>query len=84
MGQIFFSGLQKKSNGSGFEEGVRIGPLMNAAALEKVERQFDDALEKGATLVCGGRRLMENGLGREGGREGIFEYLETTLAGFFI
>ena len=28
--------------------------------------------------------MQESGLGREGGREGIAEYLETKLGGFFI
>jgi succinate-semialdehyde dehydrogenase/glutarate-semialdehyde dehydrogenase len=50
--------------GSGFDKGVRIGPLMNEAALEKVDRQVKDALSKGATLVTGGGRLTENGLDR--------------------
>ena len=48
--------------GSGFENGVSIGPLVNSAALEKVEKQVADALDKGATLVCGGRRMMDNNL----------------------
>jgi succinate-semialdehyde dehydrogenase / glutarate-semialdehyde dehydrogenase len=50
--------------GSGFENGVSIGPLVNSAALEKVERQVTDALDKGATLVCGGHRLMDNNLNK--------------------
>jgi len=50
--------------GSGFENGVSIGPLVNSAALEKVERQVADALDKGATLVCGGHRLMDNNLNK--------------------
>lgn len=50
--------------GSGFEDGVRIGPLVNRQALEKVENQVADALEKGAALLCGGRRLTEDGLDR--------------------
>ena len=44
------------------EEGVRIGPLVTMEALEKVDRQVKDALDRGATLICGGRRLMENDL----------------------
>ena len=42
--------------GPGTEEGVEIGPLMNEAAVQKCEAQIADALEKGATLVVGGRR----------------------------
>jgi len=48
--------------GSGFDEGVSIGPLVDAAALQKIEQQVADALDNGATLVCGGRRLMDNHL----------------------
>lgn len=48
--------------GSGFEDGVRIGPLVNQAALDKVDHQVRDAVDKGAELVCGGRRLHEEGL----------------------
>jgi succinate-semialdehyde dehydrogenase / glutarate-semialdehyde dehydrogenase len=50
--------------GCGFENGVSIGPLVNSAALEKVERQVTDALDKGATLICGGHRLMDNNLNK--------------------
>ncbi len=50
--------------GSGFEAGVRIGPLVNDAAIEKVDRQVQDAVKKGAELVSGGRRLTEDGLDR--------------------
>ena len=48
--------------GSGFDEGVAIGPLVDAAALEKVDRQVIDARERGAEVVIGGCRLTENGL----------------------
>lgn len=42
--------------GNGMEEGVTQGPLINAAALEKVERLMKDALDKGANIVTGGGR----------------------------
>ena len=50
--------------GSGFDPGVRIGPLVNDAALEKVDRQVQDAIKKGAQLVTGGYRLTEDGFDR--------------------
>jgi succinate-semialdehyde dehydrogenase/glutarate-semialdehyde dehydrogenase len=41
----------------GFEPGVNVGPLIDAPALEKVERHVADALDRGAELVVGGRRI---------------------------
>lgn len=39
----------------GMTEGAQQGPLINQAALEKVERHVEDALAKGGRLVCGGK-----------------------------
>jgi succinate-semialdehyde dehydrogenase/glutarate-semialdehyde dehydrogenase len=58
----FKNRVSKMRVGSGFEKGVTIGPLVNDAALEKVDRQVTDALGKGAALICGGKRLMDNNL----------------------
>ncbi len=43
--------------GNGFEDGVNQGPLIEEAALQKVERHVQDALAKGARLLVGGKRL---------------------------
>ena len=43
--------------GNGFEDGVNQGPLIEEAALVKVERHVQDALAKGARLLTGGKRL---------------------------
>lgn len=42
--------------GKGSEPGVTIGPLISSAAVDKVERHVRDALDRGARLVCGGKR----------------------------
>lgn len=42
--------------GDGFTEGVQIGPLISAAALEKVEAHITDAIQHGARVICGGER----------------------------
>ena len=61
--------------GSGFDEGVAIGPLVGAAAVEKVERQVRDAEAKGAKVLTGGARLDGGGL-----EKGHF-YAPTVLGG---
>ena len=50
--------------GNGFEDGVNQGPLIEEAALEKVQRHLDDALAKGAQVVAGGQRLKTLGSGQ--------------------
>ena len=41
--------------GNGLDDGVVQGPLINAAAVDKVQSHISDALGKGASLVCGGK-----------------------------
>ena len=43
--------------GNGFEEGVVQGPLIEDAAVEKVQRHVEDAVAKGARIVTGGQKL---------------------------
>ncbi|MBS9402729.1 NAD-dependent succinate-semialdehyde dehydrogenase [Halomonas sp. TRM85114] len=42
--------------GNGLEEGVALGPLINPAAVEKVEQHIEDAKAKGASVHLGGQR----------------------------
>jgi len=42
--------------GIGTEEGVQQGPLINDAAMTKVETHVSDALDKGASVMVGGQR----------------------------
>lgn len=42
--------------GDGFTDGVTQGPLIDAAALAKVESHVADAIAKGARLISGGKR----------------------------
>lgn len=42
--------------GNGADEGVHIGALINAAAIQKTQALLDDALQKGANLVLGGEK----------------------------
>ena len=60
----FVSRVIKMRAGNGLEQGINIGPLVNQKAIEKVERQVEDATSKGAELLCGGHRLMDDGLDR--------------------
>ena len=48
--------------GAGTEEGVTIGPLIEPAAVAKVEEHVADALAKGAKLALGGKRHARGGL----------------------
>ncbi len=41
--------------GNGLEPGVDIGPLINARSVAKVQEHIQDALDKGARLLTGGR-----------------------------
>lgn len=48
--------------GAGTQEGVAVGPLIEEAAVAKVERHIADALGRGAQLMTGGARHALGGL----------------------
>jgi succinate-semialdehyde dehydrogenase/glutarate-semialdehyde dehydrogenase len=63
--------VAKLKLGNGMEDGVTLGPLIDEAAMRKVEAHVGDAVKRGARLVSGGKR---------DGRGGNF-YEPTILAG---
>ncbi|GAA0167725.1 dehydrogenase [Lithospermum erythrorhizon] len=54
--EAFSRAVQDMKVGEGFSEGVVQGPLINEAALHKVESFVQDALSKGAKVLLGGKR----------------------------
>ncbi|MEI3597962.1 MULTISPECIES: aldehyde dehydrogenase family protein [unclassified Oceanobacillus] len=46
--------------GDGLEEGIKVGPIINQAGLEKIERYIEIGKEEGARLLAGGRVLTGN------------------------
>jgi succinate-semialdehyde dehydrogenase/glutarate-semialdehyde dehydrogenase len=55
--QKFAAKVKSLKVGNGFDEGVVQGPLIEEAALQKVERHVQDALAKGGKVLAGGKRL---------------------------
>lgn len=66
MKEQFISVLQsrvsKMKAGSGLDAGISIGPLVNQQAIDKIDNQVQDAVQKGASVISGGYRIEENGL----------------------
>jgi succinate-semialdehyde dehydrogenase/glutarate-semialdehyde dehydrogenase len=62
--QKFAAKVATAKIGNGFDEGVNQGPLIEEAALVKVQRHVDDAVAKGGKVVTGGKRLTTMGSGQ--------------------
>ena len=52
----FTAAVKALKVGAGLESGVEQGPLIEPAAVDKVERHVEDARAKGAKVLTGGRR----------------------------
>lgn len=55
--QKFAAKVKALKVGNGFEDSVAQGPLIEQAAVEKVQRHLEDALAKGGKVVAGGKKL---------------------------
>ncbi len=56
--QKFAAKVQALKVGNGFEDGVLQGPLIEPAAVAKVQRHLEDALQRGGKVVTGGQALQ--------------------------
>ena len=59
--QKFIEAVEKLQVGDGRKADVTQGPLINEAAVRKVESHIEDAVAKGARVVLGGRRHVLGG-----------------------
>ena len=53
--------IEKLRPGNGLTDGVTVGPLIDNAALDKMAAHVEDAVDRGASLVCGGKRIPGTG-----------------------
>jgi len=70
LAQRLLAAMAGLTVGDGLDETTTVGPLVEPAALDKVERHVADAVSKGATVLVGGSR--SSGMGTE-------QFFEPTL-----
>ena len=51
----------RRGIGAGTDAATQMGPLAHARRIEDMQRFVDDAVERGARLLCGGRRIARPG-----------------------
>jgi len=59
--EAFADSVEQLRVGNGLDDGVNIGPLINQAAVEKVNEHVQDAVKKGAKVITGGKQPQEKG-----------------------
>ncbi|HKQ73652.1 MAG TPA: NAD-dependent succinate-semialdehyde dehydrogenase [Blastocatellia bacterium] len=59
--ESFTARMKSLKVGDGFEKGVDIGPLIDDAGLTKALAHIEDAVARGARLLCGGKRFGDRG-----------------------
>ncbi|WNF38561.1 NAD-dependent succinate-semialdehyde dehydrogenase [Bacillaceae bacterium IKA-2] len=60
FGKKFSEKVSQLKIGNGLDDGTSIGPLIDKDAIEKVEEHITDAINKGALVLCGGKKAEVN------------------------
>jgi len=59
--EAFTARMKSLKVGDGLEKGVDIGPLIDDAGLTKALSHIEDAIARGARVLCGGKRFGDKG-----------------------
>jgi succinate-semialdehyde dehydrogenase/glutarate-semialdehyde dehydrogenase len=59
--EAFAARVKAMKVGDGLEADVLIGPLIDEGAIAKATQHVEDAVKRGARLICGGKRLQRAG-----------------------
>ncbi|MDB6058591.1 MAG: gabD [Verrucomicrobiales bacterium] len=59
--KAFVEKAKALKTGDGFEQGVEIGAMIDENAVKKAAEHVEDAVKRGAKLLCGGKRLDRKG-----------------------
>lgn len=57
----FVAATQSLKVGNGLAEGINMGPLISSRRLVEMQGFVDDAIEHGAKILCGGKRIKGKG-----------------------
>jgi succinate-semialdehyde dehydrogenase/glutarate-semialdehyde dehydrogenase/succinyl-CoA reductase len=57
----FVEKVRKLKVGNPLDRSTEIGPIVSKKQLENLERQVKDAIDNGAKVLCGGKRIKEKG-----------------------
>ncbi|HEV2319026.1 MAG TPA: NAD-dependent succinate-semialdehyde dehydrogenase [Verrucomicrobiae bacterium] len=57
----FVAQTRAMKTGDGLEDGVLVGPLINEEGVHKALEHIEDATQRGARVLCGGKRLNRKG-----------------------
>jgi succinate-semialdehyde dehydrogenase / glutarate-semialdehyde dehydrogenase len=71
----FVAGMESLTVGDPFDPATEVGPLVTAGARDIIEAQVEDARAHGATILCGGERVV----GPEGAERPGFFYRPTVI-----